>query len=959
MMNLKTPVLEKLNCQKPGNTIRSWVSILMFILVIITCTTNDLAAQSSQTAERSRWFREARVGMIIHWGLYSIPAGVWNGKQIPWYGEWIKDRASISNADYSKLATQFNPEKFNADEWIQTASDAGMKYFCLVTKHHDGFCLWDTQENNNWNIMDATPFKRDIVKELADACHSKGIVYSLYYSSGLDWHYPSSTWTPYKQYYYKQLKELLTNYGKIGYLWFDGEWTPQWNNQEAINLYNYVQSIDSTILTNNPKQKSSAAYGDFGLDEENYSPPSSDFNTGLWERDRLVQENTWGYKSWEPWKKSEDLIRDMIDAASLSMNFCLNVGPKADGSFPAEALSILKDFGRWLKVNGEGIYGTTGFVKNITVNNESRITTKDNETYYVHCINWKASPLIITTPLDIQNVNPLDTSINITGSTISRANGITTIRVLRPVNFDPVATVFKLEKTCSFPVTGVHVNSPSFLVSINNTVQLIPTVEPINACNKFVTWSSSDTSIATVDENGLVKGIAEGNVNVNVNADNGNTTDTIALSVQIVSAAGVKINPTHAEVVKGGSNNELKAVISPSNATNKAVKWSCSDTLVATIDSIGVISGIEFGIAIITATTIDGSKTDTCIVTVNSGCSATGSILYQRWDNITGLAVKDLTSASNYPDKPSSSMFLSSMEAGTNIAENFGARITGYICAPATGNYTFWISSDDNSELWLSTDTISGNKVKIAQVTGWTNPRDWNVDAAQKSPAIPLIQGHKYYIEALMKEANVGDNLAVGWAKPGQSTNSPGEVVPGSVLSPNLQVVTSVIGVTVSPRSAFMLTGTNKQIKATLNPANATEQKVNWISSNNAVASIDASGKVTANSNGATYILATTEDGHKTDSCQISVGTTGLDLNSASGIDIFPNPFTGSFSVTGLPEGITAVIISNPNGQAVYQCSFEVKGNLVISGLDFLTEGVYFITLKNKTGILNRKILVK
>ncbi|MFH0755797.1 MAG: alpha-L-fucosidase [Bacteroidota bacterium] len=347
-------------------------------------------AQSSQNSERSRWFREARVGMIIHWGLYSIPAGVWDGEEIAWYGEWIKDKASISSAAYANLASQFNPARFNAYEWISTASNAGMKYFCLVTKHHDGFCLWDTKENCNWNVMDATPFKRDIVKELADACQKQEMVYALYYSTGLDWHYPSTNWEAYKKYYFTQLKELLTNYGKIGYLWFDGEWTPQWNEQEAIDLYKYIRSIDSTVITNNPKKKGAANYGDFGLDEEYYSPPSSDFLNGLWERDRLVQENTWAYKSWEKWKKSDDLIRDMIDAASLSMNFCLNVGPKADGSFPPEAIAILNDFGGWLKVNGDAIYKTTGFVKDITIDFDGRITKGaiQDSVWFVHVFDW-------------------------------------------------------------------------------------------------------------------------------------------------------------------------------------------------------------------------------------------------------------------------------------------------------------------------------------------------------------------------------------------------------------------------------------------------------------------------------------------------------------------------------------------------------------------------------------------
>jgi len=425
------------------------IKLIFVILIISFVDFQSSYAQSSQTSARSRWFREARVGMIIHWGLYSIPAGVWNGKQIPFYGEWIKDRASISNADYLRLTTQFNPEKFNADEWIQIASDAGMKYFCLVTKHHDGFCLWDTKQNNDWNVMDATPFKRDIVKELGDACRKKGMIYALYYSTGLDWHYPSTNWKAYKPYYFRQLKELLTNYGKIGNLWFDGEWTPQWNDSEAVELYNYVRALDPDIITNNPKKKSSSTYGDFGLDEENYSPPDSAFRSGLWERDRLVQFNTWGYKSWAKWKKSVDLIRDMIDAASLSMNFCINIGPMADGSFPPEAKAILKDFGRWLNVNGDAIYKTTGFVKDITINFDGRITLgeKQDSVWYVHVFNWPktSNSIKITTPIPITTVSALDQSIILEKPEISRKSGLTEITINKPAKMDPFATVIKLQ----------------------------------------------------------------------------------------------------------------------------------------------------------------------------------------------------------------------------------------------------------------------------------------------------------------------------------------------------------------------------------------------------------------------------------------------------------------------------------------------------------------------------------
>jgi len=425
------------------------IKMIFVILIISFVTIQSSYAQSSQTSERSRWFREARVGMIIHWGIYTNLEGVWKGKQIPYYGEWIKDRGHISDADYVKLAPRFNPDKFNADEWIRMASDAGMKYFCFVTKHHDGFALWNTQENSDWNVIDATPFKRDIVKELGESCRKQGMIYALYYSTGLDWHYPSKNWEAYKPYYFRQIKELLTNYGKIGYLWFDGEWTPQWNEQEAIDLNNYVHSIAPDVLTNNPKKKSSSSYGDFGIDEEYYSPPSTDFNNGLWERDRLVQENTWAYKNWEKWKKSGDLIHDMIDAASLSMNFCLNVGPKADGTFPPEAKAILKDFGAWLKVNGDAIYKTMGFVKNMTLSCEGRITKSASAkpTWYVHILNWPGTEnsIKIKTTLDITSVTALDPSISLGEPVITKSNGITIISINKPAEMDPFATVIKLQ----------------------------------------------------------------------------------------------------------------------------------------------------------------------------------------------------------------------------------------------------------------------------------------------------------------------------------------------------------------------------------------------------------------------------------------------------------------------------------------------------------------------------------
>jgi alpha-L-fucosidase len=262
----------------------------------------------------------------------------------------------------------------------------------------------------------------------------------------LDWHYPSSNWSAYKPYYYKQIKELLTNYGKIGYLWFDGEWVGEWNDGEAEELYKYVVGLDPKIITNNPKRKSSSAYGDFGLDEENYTPSGDDwYKTGLWERDRLVQEGTWGYKSWANWKTPKALIQDMIDAASKNMNYCLNIGPKADGTFPQEAMNILAEFGKWLGPNGAAIYKTNGFVSDFATNVTALATRKtDKSAYYLHITDWTENTMTITTALDITQVTSLNPLIDLGVPSVSRNAGTTTITMNRPATLDPYATVVKL-----------------------------------------------------------------------------------------------------------------------------------------------------------------------------------------------------------------------------------------------------------------------------------------------------------------------------------------------------------------------------------------------------------------------------------------------------------------------------------------------------------------------------------
>jgi alpha-L-fucosidase len=329
-----------------------------------------------QRDERMAWWREARFGLFIHWGLYAIPAGEWKGSTH--HGEWIMHTAQIPVEEYEQFRDQFNPVKFDADEWVRIAKDAGMKYIVITSKHHDGFCLFDSQYTD-YDVM-STPFQRDIMKELAEACQRQGLRICWYHSI-MDWHHPDylprrpweqrsaegADFSRYVAHLRNQVRELLTNYGPIGVMWFDGEWEGTWTHEHALDLYNYVRSIQPQTIVNNRVDKGRGGMagmtkdarfaGDFGTPEQEIPP------TGLpgvdWETCMTMNDH-WGYNKHDHnWKSSEDLIRKLVDIASKGGNFLLNVGPTAEGTFPQPCIDRLRDMGRWMEVNGESIYGTS------------------------------------------------------------------------------------------------------------------------------------------------------------------------------------------------------------------------------------------------------------------------------------------------------------------------------------------------------------------------------------------------------------------------------------------------------------------------------------------------------------------------------------------------------------------------------------------------------------------------
>ncbi|MDF1513488.1 MAG: alpha-L-fucosidase [Anaerolineae bacterium] len=312
---------------------------------------------------RLDWWREAKFGLFIHWGLYAIPAGIWRGEKIEGIGEWIMHRARIPVAEYEQLAGQFNPVKFDAKAWAALAKAAGQRYLVITSKHHDGFCLFKSQVGD-YNIVDATPFGRDVIAELAEACAEADIKLCFYYSQTQDWHHPDgdgNDWdfveeekdfAGYVENYVKpQVRELLTRYGPIGLIWFD---TPKrMTEEQSRSLLELVHEIQPACLVSG---RVGNALGDYTSTRDNRIPPVAvDMD---WETPATIND-TWGFKSYDHnWKSPQDLIRKLVDIVSKGGNYLLNVGPTAEGVIPEPSVVRLKAMGEWFASNGEAIYGT-------------------------------------------------------------------------------------------------------------------------------------------------------------------------------------------------------------------------------------------------------------------------------------------------------------------------------------------------------------------------------------------------------------------------------------------------------------------------------------------------------------------------------------------------------------------------------------------------------------------------
>ncbi len=408
---------------------------------------------------RGQWFRDAKFGAFIHFGLYSELGGYWHGQgpydpaeQIMGLGQ---RKAVIPWDQYEKeVGGAFNPAKFNAQQWVGLIKKAGQKYVIVTAKHHDGFCMFRTA-TTSYNVVDSTPFARDVIKELADECKKQGIVFCVYYSIG-DWaaaNVMAPAYTSYHDYMRAQLKELLGNYGDIKMLWFDNYWyvNNQWTSDQAhaTDLYAYIRSISPNTLVNDRVGRGNRSTdGDYATPENQLagSRQSRYFEVVMTD----TTDDNWGWVSTaNNYRRPADLIRNLIDCASKGGNFVLNVGPTASGEFPPQHIAIIDAMGKWTSTNGEAIYATVPAPECSVeaTNNFQCYATRNAKNIFLHVTRWPSpggQGIVRIAQTGLLKLEMLDTFLDKPDYTSAVEDNATVLKIKQPARTDPYATVLKL-----------------------------------------------------------------------------------------------------------------------------------------------------------------------------------------------------------------------------------------------------------------------------------------------------------------------------------------------------------------------------------------------------------------------------------------------------------------------------------------------------------------------------------
>lgn len=365
---------------------------------------NGSYVPSQENLKARESFQDMKFGIFLHWGIYSMTA----------QGEWYQNNANISCDEYSKLASGFYPSKFNAKEWVSAIKASGAKYITITSRHHDGFSMFGTKQSD-FNIVDATPFKRDVLKELAEECHKQGIVLNFYYSH-LDWRRPDyplgntghgtgrptdqQNYDSYFKFMNNQLTELLTNYGPIGAIWFDGVWDHDVSfDWRLAEQYALIHKLQPSCLIGNNHHRNPYPGEDFQMYEKDLPGQNvTGFSRGT-EISKLPLETCdtmngmWGYKIQDQnYKTPEQLIQYLVKAAGMNANLLMNMGPQPNGELPAIGIERLKKVGEWLGQYGETIYGTRG---GDVAPHDWGVTTRKGNKLYIHILNMKDKALFV------------------------------------------------------------------------------------------------------------------------------------------------------------------------------------------------------------------------------------------------------------------------------------------------------------------------------------------------------------------------------------------------------------------------------------------------------------------------------------------------------------------------------------------------------------------------------------
>ena len=339
-----------------------------------------IADEQEDRTRRMKWWHEAKFGMFIHWGLYSVL-----GRH-----EWVMENEGIPGPEYEQLAKRFNPKPNAARDWAKLARRAGMKYMVMTTKHHEGFCHFDTKTTSYCAPKQAAG--RDLVKEYVEAARAEGLRLGFYYSL-MDWHHPDGARCAedeaarqrFVQYIHTHLRELLTNYGKIDILWYDVSWPLEAKGWESEKMNQMVFQLQPDIIVNNRNK----LQGDFSTPEQRIQ---AEEGGRAWES-CMTMNGSWGYhRSDDDWKTPKTVIRNLITCARDGGNYLLNIGPKADGSIPEESIRILSSVGQWMDKNGKSIYGSDNCQPRRS--NYATFTRRGN-TLFMHIHFWPGETAVI------------------------------------------------------------------------------------------------------------------------------------------------------------------------------------------------------------------------------------------------------------------------------------------------------------------------------------------------------------------------------------------------------------------------------------------------------------------------------------------------------------------------------------------------------------------------------------